>query len=185
MLDGCSLLDTVYSHTRLAFQRECCGDCFLASVLTTLLFTSSLLQWKTRTASFDSQGSCPSPKAPASPWMEPHVTQKAWLPFLLSVCVPEEKKKATKTKPEHKNPCHLRVSSDSPGLLSTNSCSICLKSLEPEPCFAVTSWRPCAQTFDETRHLFGTAEEFFSHLQTGGGNLTTALSEESLQEVSL
>lgn len=26
-----------------------------------------LFQWKTRTASFDSQGSCPSPKAPASP----------------------------------------------------------------------------------------------------------------------
>lgn len=57
------------------------------------LFLSSLFQWKTRTASFDSQGSCPSPKAPASPWMEPHVPQKAWLPFLLSVCVPEEKNK--------------------------------------------------------------------------------------------
>ena len=35
-----------------------------------------VLQWKARTASFDSQGSCPSPRPPASPWAEPPVTQQ-------------------------------------------------------------------------------------------------------------
>lgn len=102
----------------------------------------------------------------------------------LSVCPRKEKnKKQQKTKPEHKNPCHLQVSSVSPGLLSSNSCRICLKSLESEPCLTVSSWRPLSTNRSWNATPFWYSRRILFLPSKGGRNPTMALAEESLQEV--
>lgn len=86
----------------------------------------SFFQWKTRTASFDSQGSCPSPKAPASPWAEPHVTQKARHPFPFSPPTKNE----TKLKQKKQQPSCFQAFLLQ-GLPSVDPrSSVCLMSLE-------------------------------------------------------
>lgn len=61
-------------------QLFCYNYKLLYNALIDGFFICLLFQWKARTASFDSQGSCPSPKPPASPWSEPYVKLQAWHP---------------------------------------------------------------------------------------------------------
>lgn len=91
-----------WRKTELFLFLEQLSVCFVTKVTTAARFKwitalcLCVLQWKARTASFDSQGSCPSPRPPASPWDELPVTQQPRRGFLpppkqLPVCVLEEK----------------------------------------------------------------------------------------------